>query len=305
MLLILYGRGMFMEIFDVLKNEKPVFVLDDIEDKKTKALITQINGQLSNILSKLEEFKSFANSQLEGDYHKKIVMVKSLQRVYGNWITMNNACANIVREEANAVNSFNAARDQIINNLNLLLKESAKFPVVSAYDVFGTDFVFAKKGHSVIILGNNNTFIIETIINELNKKMDVSGNFNDVEPIELTANYSDVEKNVADCKRAIDELYYGKTSKEDKLLSLVSTMEEVARDLVFFETYKKEILNVGCVAKEVELRQKELMKKYIPLKKQLCKLLKVELIDICDLKAYESEFATQEFKAIDEETFGE
>ena len=82
-------------------------------------------------------------------------------------------------------------------------------------------------------------------------------------------------------------------------------MEEVARDLVFFETYKKEILNVGCVAKEVELRQKELMKKYIPLKKQLCKLLKVELIDICDLKAYESEFATQEFKAIDEETFGE
>ena len=304
-MLVVYGRGMFMEIFDVLKNEKPVFVLDDIEDKKTKSLITQVNGQLANILTKLDNFKKFADSQLEGEYHKKIVMVKSLQRAYGNWLTMNNACANIVKEEANEINSFNAARDQLINNLQILLKEAVKFPVVSAYDVFGTDFVFAKKGHSIIILGNNNTFIIETIINELNKKLDVVGNYNDIEPIELSANYNDVEKNVAVCKRAIDELYYGKTSKEDKLLSLVSTMEETARDLVFFETYKKDILNVGCAAKEVELRQKELMKKYIPLKKQLCKLLKVELIDICDLKTYENEFATQEFNAVDAETFDE
>ena len=30
-----------MEFFDVLRNEKPVFVLDDVEDKKTKALIKQ------------------------------------------------------------------------------------------------------------------------------------------------------------------------------------------------------------------------------------------------------------------------
>ena len=56
---------------------------------------------------------------------------------------MNNACANVVKEEANAVNTFNAARDQLISNLNILLKEAAKYPVVSAYDVFGTDFVFA------------------------------------------------------------------------------------------------------------------------------------------------------------------
>ena len=67
------------------------------------------------------------------------------------------------------------------------------------------------------------------------------------------------------------------------------------------------VLELGEIGnpKEVELRQKELMKKYIPLKKQLCKLLKVELIDICDLKAYESEFATQEFNAIDTENFDE
>lgn len=294
-----------MEIFDVLKNEKPVFVLDDIEDKKTKSLVTQINGQLSNILSKLDDFNKFAASQLEGEYHKKIVMAKSLQRVYSNWLTVNTACSNIVKEETTAVNSFNAARDQLIANLQMLLKDSLKFPVVSAYDVFGTDFVFAKKGHSVIILGNNNTFIIETIINELNKKLYVEGNYNEIDPVELPANYSDVEKNVADCKRAIDELYYGKTSKEDKLLAMVESMETFAKDLVFFETYKKDLLNIGCVSKEVELRQKELMKKYIPLKKQLCKLLKVELIDICDLKAYESEFATQEFKAVENEGFEE
>ena len=46
-----------MQLFDVLKEERAFFVIDDIEDKKTKLLINQINEQISTILNKLKEFE--------------------------------------------------------------------------------------------------------------------------------------------------------------------------------------------------------------------------------------------------------
>jgi hypothetical protein len=292
-----------VKIFDVLKSEKPIFILDDIEDKKTKALIPQINSQLSTILSKLDTFNEFAKSQLEGDYNNKIVMAKSLQRVYSNWSAINNVCAGMVREEANAINEFNSAKNQLISNLQILLKDVQKLPVVSAYDVFGDDFAMAKKDHNVVILGNNNIAVIETIINELNKNLYVEGNYNRIEAKELSANYSVVEKNVKECKSGIDAYFYGKTSKEEKLLAIVETMEKAAVDLVFFATYKNDLKAVGCSDKEIDLYEKELLKKYVPLKKQLSKVLKVDFADVCDIPHDETEFATKEFRTIDEDFF--
>ena len=294
-----------MKIFDVLKNEKPVFVIDDIEDKKTKALITQINSQMIGIVEKLETFNDFADSQLEGDYNRKLVMAKSLQKVYSNWSTINNACAALVKEENDAIKAFEVAKSQLINNLNVLLKDCQKLPVVSAYDVFGDDFAFAKKGHSVVILGNNNIAVIETIIKELENALYVEGNYEKVEPVELKANYSNVEKNVKECKKMIDELYYGKNSKETKLLNLVDAMEEHGENLVFFATYKNDIKNIGCNQKEVDVFEKDLFKKYVPLKKQLSKTLKITFEDICDLSHDEGEFPTQEFSVINDETVEE
>ena len=58
----MYERGIVVKIVDILKNGKPVFVLDDVENKKTKALISSINSQMMSVLDKLEEFKTFSNS---------------------------------------------------------------------------------------------------------------------------------------------------------------------------------------------------------------------------------------------------
>ena len=289
-----------MKIFDVLKNEKPVFVLDDIENKKTKALITVINEQMSSILDKLETFEEFAKSQLVGGYNEKIVMAKSLQRVYSSWNAVNDACAKLVKEEENAIKTFNSSKDQLINNLKVLLNDCQKFPVVSAYDAFNDDFAFAKKGHNVVILGKNNISIIETIIVELEALLYIEGNYSEVEPIELEVNYSSVEKNVEECKRVVDETFCGKPSKEEKLLNMIENMESAARDLVFFSTFKEDIKMIGCSNKDVDLFERELLKKYVPVKKQLSKLLKVDFIDICNISHNEDEFPTQEFKAFDE-----
>ena len=289
-----------MTIEDILKNERPIFILDDIEDKKTKGLISQINDQMKGLLNKLEEFEVFAESQLVGDYNKKIVMVKSLKQVYNSWSTISNAYNNIAREESKAISDFNLAREQLINTFNVLLNDSKKLPVISSYDVFNGDFVYAKKGHSVIILGGHNTSIIETLINEIKKNFYVEGNFDSVEPIELAANYANVDKNVKECKDSVDEYYGEKPAKGEKVLSLIESMEEAGRKLVFFATFKKHMKEVGCNMKEVDVYERELFKKYVPLKKQLSKLLKVDFIDICDLSVDEGDFPTQEFKVYEE-----
>ena len=77
-------------------------------------------------------------------------------------------------------------------------------------------------------------------------------------------------------------------------------MENSAKELVFFATYKEDLKNVGCNVKEIELYEKELLKKYVPVKKQLSKILKVDFIDVCNIIHNEDEFPTQEFKAIND-----
>ena len=231
----------------------------------------------------------------------KIVIAKSLKKLYSNWATISNACNALKKEEENAINSFINSKKSLINNLKILLNDSKKMPVISSYDVFNGDFALSKKGHAVIILGNNNTAIIETLINELEEKLVVEGNYDGLSEIDLIANYANVEKNVNECKRGVDEFFYNKPSKEEKMLSTISSMEVYGKQLVFFATYKKDILNVGCNVKEVDLFERELFKKYVPLKKQLSKILKVEFLDICDLSHDEGDFPTQEFKTIDED----
>jgi len=290
-----------MQLFDVLSAEREFFVLDDIEDKKTKSLIKQINEQISNVLKKAEEFKVFAESQIQGEYNRKIIMAKSLKAVYSNWVAINNVCNALKREEDNLINSFLNSKKLLIDNLKALLLNAKKFPVISAYDVFNGGFALSKKGHSVIILGNHNTAIIETLINELEEKLIVEGNYDNVKEVELSVSYASVEKNANECRKVVDEYFYNKHGKEEKLLGMVDSMEVYGKQLVLFATYKNDMLNVGCNSKEVDLFEKDLFKKYVPLKKQLSKLLKVNFVDICDLSHDEGDYPTQEFKAIDDE----
>lgn len=288
-----------MKIIDVLKNERPVFVIDDIEDKKTKNLIMQINKQMASILDNLEKVEQFCASQLQGEYADKLVMAKSLQKKYNNWLAIKGACLSLKNEEAKIIDEYYAFKKQLISNLKVLLSDSKKMPVVSAYDVFNNDFALARKGHNVVILGNNNTGVIEFIILEIESGFNVSGNYDAVEEVELSVNYSNVDKNVSDCKRSLDSMSI-KSGKEEKILASIEQMENSARELVFFATYKDSLKNVGCNVKEVELYEKELFKKYVPIKKQLSKLLKVDFVDICNITHNEDEFPTQEFKVFED-----
>lgn len=283
-----------MELFNLLVDKHDIFLIDGVEDKKTKALITDINKDLFAILDKYEELNSFLQSQLEGDYHNKIVMAKSLKKYYSNWVTINNACIALEKEEKNQIEKFNLFRNRLVSNLKILLNDSAKLPVVCACDVVNDQYILVRKGHNMIILGNNNKIILEKIISDLESSFVIEGNYSGVEEKKLSANYSSVSKNVEACKDKIEELFSNKQSKVDKLNVIVDSMEKVAQELVLFGTYKEEMKNVGCVSKEVDLYEKELVKKYIPIKKQLRKVLKVDFIDVCDIIIDEAEIAEED-----------
>ena len=142
-------------------DNKQFFLIDDVEDKKTKILLGEINTQLDSILSKFDDINSFLDSQLNGDYHTKIVKAKSLQNHYNNWNPIKVACDNLEKEEKHQIDKFISFKNHLINNLKTLLKDSQRLPVVSLFDVINSEFVFVKKGHNVIILGNNNKIVID------------------------------------------------------------------------------------------------------------------------------------------------
>ena len=115
-----------------------------------------------------------------------------------------------------------------------------------------------------------------------------------VETKELNANYVNVNKNISLCNNAVNELTYSKASKMDKLEEMIGKMEEVGKELVFFETYKESIKNMGCSAKEIDLYEKEIFKRYVPLKKQLQKVLKVNFENITTVVVDEKEYSNDE-----------
>ena len=280
-----------MELFDLIKKRKEIFVIDDIEDKKTKTLINDINDGLVAIIEKAEEFLEFSKSQLNGEYNHKIAMAKGLNAYYDEWSAISNACANLKKEEEVQISKFDSFKNNVVSKLKTLLTDCSKLPVVSAYDVFDGDFIASKEGHVIIILGKNNTQIIETIIDKLQNEFVVTGNYDDVAKATLKANYITVDNNVKLCKEKIDEVLGDKASKADKMLAVVDTMEDIARDLVFFETYKAEMISIGCTSKEVDVYEKNLLKKYVPLKKQLQKVLKIKFGDISHVFVNEEEYS--------------
>ena len=60
-----------MKLLDILKNKEALFSIDDVEDKKTKVLVKDINTALINLVTEYEDFLEFAASQLNGEYHQK------------------------------------------------------------------------------------------------------------------------------------------------------------------------------------------------------------------------------------------
>ena len=280
-----------MKLVEILKNKEALFIIDDVEDKKTKALVKDINNALINLVQEYDDFLSFSASQLSGEYHDKIVNVKSLHEHYVEWNGVKVALASVKKEEETKINSLYANKATTINKLKTLMTDSQKsLPVIATYHLSNGELVTSRGEHETIILGNHNTNIIVDIIEELERDIVVEGNFDKVEARDIEANYSVVDTNVEICKQRIEELFAAKPAKGEKLYSTIDFMIAAAENLVFFETYKQTMLDVGCPNKDVDTLEKDLLKKYVPLKKQLQKALKVTLEDICNVVVDETEY---------------
>ena len=289
-----------MRLVDILKNKDSIFIIDDIEDKKTRELVKDINNSLVKIVVEHEEFNAFAASQLNGEYHKKIVNVKSLLHYYDKWNGIKTAYSIYQKEEENKINKLYANKAALINKLKTLQGDCHKsLPVVSAYHLSNGELVPSNPGHVTIIFGRHNNNIIEEVITQLESDILVEGNFEKVNAMELKANYSVVESNANIANEKAQELFASKPAKLDKLLMVLNAMIESAKALVFFETYKPVMLELGCPSKDVELLEKELIKKYVPFKKQLQKILKFKFEDISSIVIDENEYQSDD-KTLDE-----
>lgn len=286
-------------VLTILRNNEEIFIEDEIEDKKVRSLVASVNENLANAVVELDAFENFANSQLSGAYNHKLVMAKSLRHSYDTWGAVATAYENLQREETKEVNDFYAFKTKLINSLNELLKVSAKSPIVSAYDVYKNKLKKCEEGHNIIILGSHNTDVITTIVEDLEKKLNVAGHFTELDPKDLTANYSIVDKNVQVCTEKLNELYGNKAGKLQKFLDAVNKMEEVGQKVVFFLTYRAELENIGCAKKELDNYEKNLVKNYMPLKKLLQKTCKYDFEEICDIVVDENDFVTADEENLD------
>lgn len=279
-----------MNILEILNSGESVFIEDSVESAKIKKLIATIKKNMEDMVSTANFFAEYSQSQLNGDVNKKIVMAKSLRNYYPNWNALKLAYDNVAKEEQINIEKYNATKLILLNSLQDLLKESAKEPIVSQYDLFDGDFVKCQSGHEIIILGSHNSTVIETMIKNLNEALFVTGHFNEIEAQEITANYSNVQRNVSICRERAIEIYSNKPNKQAKIETLISTMEEVGKKVVFFETCKEGFILVGCAPKAISDYEKSFEKQYLPLKKTLQKELRFEFVDICDLVADEDSY---------------
>lgn len=289
-----------MKLLEILKNNGELFIVDDIEDKKTKALVKDINTSILNLYTEYKDFLTFAANQLSGEYHQKLVYLKSLYDHYDDWNGIKLAFNNAKKEEENKINKLYSNKTTLINKLKSLQLDCQKsLPVISVYHLSNGELVNSRAEHETIILGNHNANIIEDIISELDKDIVVTGNFEKVGQMELNVNFTIVDNNVELCANRIEELFANKPAKADKITSIVDSMVLAAENLVFFETYKSTLLDVGCSNKDVDVFEKDLLKKYVPLKKQLQKLLKVSFEDICNIVVDENDYQIEESESFD------
>lgn len=285
-----------MNILNILENGELVFAEDAVESKKTRALVEATNKSFEEMSNEIREFNEFANSQLKGEYHNRLVMAKSLREYYSSWQAINLAYDAITKEEPKAIEKYNACKTKLLNNLKSLAKESQRDAVVSNYDVFEGDFKKCEEGHEVVIIGAHGANILNEMIANLEENLVVTGHFDEIEARELEANYVKVRNNVSMCKQKSSEMYGNKPGKLAKVDMTIVTMEEVGKKVVFFVTYKNDLLEIGCLPKFVANYEKNLVKQYVPLKKSLQKELKLEFEEICDIVADEETYPSADIE---------
>ncbi len=280
-----------MNIIELLKERVQIFAVDDVEVKRTQELVNAVNQNFLDMANTIQQFKEYKISQLKGELHTKIVMVKSLAEEFVNWQAVQDVYHAEETNQRMKMMEFNAQKAKLINSLKSLLNESKKSPVVSLYDLFGQDYQLCPQGHEVIILGDHNSQIIQYAIDVFEECLVVKGNFEMISGITLQANYSTVMQNAELCNNKLDDGTI-KLAKIHRLRQTVEQMVDVGKQVVMFETYKNALTSIGVKPKDIQSKEKAYAKLYVPIKKLLQKELGVQLADICAVVVDEGAFAT-------------
>lgn len=289
-----------MDLLTLLNQNERILLEDNIEQKKTRTLINQINRSITDLMDTKHEFDKLAKSQLSGENHNKIAVAKGLLAHYSNWTAVINAVAKLKQQEKKLADTFYSLKNKILADIHALIKDSKKNPVICAYDCFDGDYVACKEGHYVVVLGDNNTAILTSMAKDLDYGIQIQGSYDTVESKELTADYSVVSSNSKMCQQKITELYSSSDSKVTKLKQAIASLEEEGCKVVFFVTHRKSLLNIGVSKKELDDYEKFITKRYLPYKNLLKKALRIEIPEI----AVEIQVANEEsFGSADDEGF--
>jgi len=283
-----------MKVLEILKNGEFLFAEDNIESKKVKEEVNNVNTSFTDMKEEIKNFNDFKKSQLEGSYNSKIAKAKSLKEVYQDWKSFNLAFDRLAQEENAEIAKYDSIKAKLINSLKSLLEVTQKESAVSLYDLFENEYKKCQEGHEVVILGDRNTEIITKAIEEFENDLTVTGNYAKVEPQELNPDYKLLNQNASNCRDKAYLLYQDKQNKLAKVETSVVAMEEIGNKVVFFETYKNIFIDMGISEKDIAKYEKSFLKQYGKIKKALQKELKIEFADICNIKIEEPQSEEKE-----------
>ena len=283
-----------MKALELLKSQEPLLLDTATQGKKTKALASTLNQLMNEMCNQITSYQTFYESQLNGDLSNKVIIAKSLAEYFaGNkLLKVELAVENMRNQEKSKMADYYAIKNKLLDVIKSLLKEVAKEAVVSNYDIFEGNFVKCEPGHEIIILGDRNLDVLETLLKELDEQLTIEGCFDSIASQPVDFNLSTLNRNVDLCNRKANELYGAKAGKLNKVAVFVTKFEEIGKQVVAFYSYKDALLEIGCTEKAVRDYEHELSKAYVPLKKTLSKELKIELEDICDVSINEVEYPT-------------
>ncbi len=281
-----------MRALELLKAQEPLLLEDDTQGKKSKVLASALNQLMAEMNNQIASFEAFKNSELNGDMANKIIIAKSLAEYFaGNkLLKVELAVEGLKNQEKAKINEYYSVKTKLLDTIRNLMKEVSKEAVVSNYDIFEGNFVKCEAGHEIIILGERNINVLDTLLRELDEQLTVVGNFDTINSKPVDFNLSTLNRNIELCNRKANEIYGAKASKLSKIEAFILKFEEVGKQVVAFYSYKDVLIEIGCTEKGVKAYEHELSKAYIPLKKTLSKELKLELEDICNTSVNEAEY---------------
>ena len=281
-----------MKALELLKSQEPLLLDSATQGKKTKVLATNLNQLMMEMNNQINSFQNFYDSQLNGELSNKVIIAKSLAEYFaGNkLLKVELAVEGLRNQEKAKMAEYYAVKTKLLEVIKGLLKEVAKVAVVSNYDIFEGNFVKCEPGHEIIILGDRNLDVLETLLKELDEQLTIEGCFENIQSQPVDLNLSTLNRNIELCNRKANEIYGAKAGKLGKVETFIAKFEEVGKQVVAFYSYKDALLGIGCTEKGVRDYEHELTKAYVPLKKTLSKELKTELEDICAVTVNEAEY---------------